>query len=581
MNGISSNVSLVSLTGIDYIDGLSAGVKWSDSSITCSNPDSASDYQVGYYQDADQDGIGVLTDGFSQFTSAQLTAMHAALNTAPSGTLTAAAGFAVEGFTNLQIDFAGAGTGNATIRGANSADVSTAYAMYPSTSIYGGDTFFANYASIYSPAAGNYGWHTMLHELGHSLGLKHGHEGTYVLPSSVDSVEFSVMTYRTYVGGGTGGYSYTTNSAPQTYMMMDIAALQSRYGANYSVNSSSTTYTWNSSDGTTYVNGSAALDPDGNTIFATIWDGGGYDTYDLSNYSTNLSIDLEPGKFSTFDSAQLANLGGMYARGNIANALLFGGDTRSLIENATGGSGNDTLSGNTADNSLIGNNGADTLYGLSGGDYLSGGAGNDVLDGGAGVDLMAGGTGDDIYYIDNFYDVVAEASGAGFDTIYSSASYEMLDPSGYFELAALTGSSNISFIGNVWAQRIVGNIGNNRLDGMGGNDSLNGGSGADTFVFSTAPSGSNIDTIEDMSIAQGDLIELARSVYSTLNAGSALLASAFRIGTTALDGDDRIFYNSGTGALFYDSDGTGSSAAVQFATLSTGLALGSSNFTIA
>ncbi|PJN92662.1 protease, partial [Amaricoccus sp. HAR-UPW-R2A-40] len=91
-----------------------------------------------------------------------------------------------------------------------------------------------------------------------------------------------------------------------------------------------------------------------NRIFATIWDGGGYDTYDLSSYTTNLSIDLSPGGYSSFSAAQKAYLGGGpnggYARGNIFNALQYGNDTRSLIEAAIGGSGNDTMIGNVADN---------------------------------------------------------------------------------------------------------------------------------------------------------------------------------------------------------------------------------------
>lgn len=72
-------------------------------------------------------------------------------------------------------------------------------------------------------------------------------------------------------------------------------------------------------------------------IFATIWDGGGTDTYDLSAYTDALEIDLRPGQHSVFDTDQLANLGyGETARGSIFNAQQYEGDSRSLIENATG-----------------------------------------------------------------------------------------------------------------------------------------------------------------------------------------------------------------------------------------------------
>ena len=71
----------------------------------------------------------------------------------------------------------------------------------------------------------------------------------------------------------------------------------------------------------------------------TIWDGGGNDTYDFSNYTTNLSVNLQPGSWTTASTAQLANLGnGHTAIGNIANAYLYNNNPASLIENAVGGS---------------------------------------------------------------------------------------------------------------------------------------------------------------------------------------------------------------------------------------------------
>ena len=101
------------------------------------------------------------------------------------------------------------------------------------------------------------------------------------------------------------------------------------------------------------------------------------------------NVDLRPGQHSKFSDVQLALLNfesDAYARGNIFNALLFKGDTRSLIENAKGGSGNDVLRGNQANNTLQGNAGNDKLFGMVGNDKLDGGAGNDVLTGGAGND---------------------------------------------------------------------------------------------------------------------------------------------------------------------------------------------------
>ncbi len=166
-------------------------------------------------------------------------------------------------------------------------------------------------------------------------------------------------------------------------MMYDIAALQRMYGADFNTNAGNTVYSWSPSSGATKVDGQVAISPGANRIFATVWDGGGVDTYDLSKYTKSLSIDLAPGQHSTFSSAQRAYLGGGpnggYASGNIYNALQYKGDSRSLIENAIGGAGNDTIFGNAAKNRLEGGAGADHLTGREGADILVGGSGNDVF----------------------------------------------------------------------------------------------------------------------------------------------------------------------------------------------------------
>jgi VCBS repeat-containing protein len=152
------------------------------------------------------------------------------------------------------------------------------------------------------------------------------------------------------------------------------------YGANYNTNSGDSIYRWSPTTGEMMVDGVAQGAPGGNKIFMTIWDGGGNDTYDFSNYTSAVSVSLNPGEWSTASSAQLAYLGGgYYATGNIANALLYQGNIASLIENAVGGSSNDVLIGNLADN------------------WLTGNAGNDYLDGGLGIDT-SGYSGASIYY---------------------------------------------------------------------------------------------------------------------------------------------------------------------------------------
>ncbi|MBX9254865.1 M10 family metallopeptidase C-terminal domain-containing protein, partial [Desmonostoc muscorum CCALA 125] len=167
-------------------------------------------------------------------------------------------------------------------------------------------------------------------------------------------------------------------------MMYDIRAIQQMYGANFNHNSGNTTYTFSTTTGEMFVNGIGQGTPGGNRIFRTIWDGNGIDTYNFSNYTTNLAINLEPGNWTNLNvggNFQRANLGdGNYARGHVFNALQFNGDTRSLIENANGGSGNDNINGNSANNVLRGNAGNDTITGGGGDDYMDGGTGIDTVD---------------------------------------------------------------------------------------------------------------------------------------------------------------------------------------------------------
>ena len=188
------------------------------------------------------------------------------------------------------------------------------------------------------------------------------------------------MSFSSYIGADPSFYLANDGSGNQTYMINDIAALQYMYGANFNTNAGNTVYSWSPSTGETFIDGVGQGASTTNTVFAAIWDGGGVDTYDLSNYSTNLFIDLYPGEWSTFSTAQLADLdvdapGVHLAAGNIANAYLYNDDPRSLIENAIGGTGDDEILGNQANNMLVGGAGNDFIAGVEGNDTLLGGAG--------------------------------------------------------------------------------------------------------------------------------------------------------------------------------------------------------------
>ena len=142
----------------------------------------------------------------------------------------------------------------------------------------------------------------------------------------------------------------------------------------------------------------------------------------------------------------------------------------------------------------------------------------------------------------------------------------------------LTGASANDVIkGMAGKDTLVGNAGNDKLYGGLGNDMLTGGSGQDIFLFDTALGRTNVankranlDKITDFVVAD-DTIHLAKSVFKAVGKKGVLKQAAFYSGSHAHDADDRIIFDKKTGALFYDSDGNGDTAAIQFATLSKNL----------
>jgi len=480
----------VTLSGDPRIDPLLWTTVW-NGYVTYSAPQHVEDY-------------GTAGPGFGEFvalTPAQIALTQAILETTAHGQPRGGIGNSVEGFTDLRIDYLASDPGAGAIRVANSDQLpdGTAVTFVLGTDPSAGDVFFG--ADYRDPVAGNVGYDGTLHELGHALGLLHGQDFNPFgrLSSAWDGMEFTVMTYRSSIGG-----SFFTNETwgfPQTFMMLDIAALQHLYGADFTTNAGSTRYSWDPLTGESYVNGAIPISPGANRIFQTIWDGGGTDTYDLSNYATDLAIDLAPGGHSTFSAEQLAFLGGGgnggYARGNVFNALQYHGDPRSLIENAFGGTGDDLMLGNAAANQLRGNAGADELHGGEGGDTLLGGDGADVLDGGAGADLMDGGRGADVYQVDDRGDIALELTGGAGDFVVASMSYRLLPG---IEGLTLTGDAAVGsgnalanvIVGSEAANRLEGELGDDLLRGAGGDDvlpggwgadELRGGEGSDRFVF--------------------------------------------------------------------------------------------------
>jgi Ca2+-binding RTX toxin-like protein len=228
-----------------------------------------------------------------------------------------------------------------------------------------------------------------------------------------------------------------------------------------------------------------------------------------------------------------------------------------------------------------------TAINLTGNDAfqtLVGNAGDNILNGGEGADTMIGGLGDDTFIVDDQGDEVTEGVGGGvFDTVRTSVNFALDGGANIEVLAAAAGTAAIVLTGNALAQTVRGNGGANVLNGLSGTDTLTGGSGADTFVFSAALATTGLDTITDFSRAM-DVIHLQNSVFTGLSIASGpLTTAAFAANLTgaAARTTDRIIYETDTGILRYDSNGSASGGTiVQFARLTTPLALDHTDFMV-
>jgi Ca2+-binding RTX toxin-like protein len=261
-----------------------------------------------------------------------------------------------------------------------------------------------------------------------------------------------------------------------------------------------------------------------------------------------------------------------------------------VVENASAGT--DTIRtvfswtlGANVENLVLSGSGNLNATGNSLTNVLTGNSGNNVLDGKGGADSMAGGLGNDTYVIDNVGDVVVEAAGAGTDTIRTVFSWTLGDN---LENLTLLGTGNLRGTGNALDNVITGNTGANSISGGDGADKLYGGLGADVlsggtgqdrFYFDSTLGGGNVDRVTDLVVGE-DRLFLDDAVFGAVGRLGTLSADALFIGTAAADAGDRFVYNSATGALFYDADGNGVGAAVQFATLSAGLALTATQFVL-
>lgn len=274
------------------------------------------------------------------------------------------------------------------------------FSFMPGTNYdYFGDVFLNtdfNTTEDYGLEEGQFGYTTILHEIGHALGLKHPFEGVDTLPSALDDVNHSIMSYTTpnsYIPllsfSSSQIFMDYIKLHPSSYSLYDVAALQSIYGVNADTNTQDNTYTMSYFDYTVQ----------------TIWDAGATDTIDLSSTTGTSTIDLRAGSLNSADEQSLNDVIAyhqniaiqnnksehiQWVANNItdlynSNNLYTGKDnlaiaTGTIIENIITGSGNDTVTDNEVNNNINTAAGDDSIYlGNGGYDYIDGGYGYDTI----------------------------------------------------------------------------------------------------------------------------------------------------------------------------------------------------------
>ncbi len=544
----SGSVTTTTSSGLGFVDALLGGAQWTAHDITYSLPGASAYWSTswtdgyGDYWYSGNTGGEPWVAAYEPLTAAEASRFVAALqtwaNVADIKFVKVADNQSVVGdirvaYTDIGLD-------------------AEAWAYFPSSGdVYSGDVWINSSSSSYHSnfAAGSYSYSTLIHEIGHALGLKHpfeeGSNNTTTLASSgygsLDSLVYTVMSYSGLAGNSKTWLTYQ----PTTPMLLDILAIQHMYGANTTFKSGNDVYRYSTTS----------------TYLETIYDTGGVDEI-VCDGNGAVYLDLGEGCGSSVGQA-------IYILDEDQGFLPVGVVDQNLwiaygvsIENATGGNGNDYLIGNELANRLAGRSGDDQMLGGEGNDILIGGAGNDTMDGGAGSDIYLIGTGQEYGNSERIAD--SGAAGSDIDEIRFAATVastltlssnmagveRVVIGSGYGEAAIGSGAvalninaSAVSYgleivgnagantlIGTGFADILIGGNGDDQLDGGTGADTLEGGKGSDTYVIDNAGD----VAIETLTVAQGGGVDTVKSNVSyTLGAN---LDNLTLMGTGAIDG---------------------------------------------
>lgn len=436
-----------------------------------------------------------------------------------------------------------------------------------------------------------------------------------------------------YGDGDNSGTDSTTDAGGTDTVNTDATyTLQTNVENITVVGSSAVTATGNASTNRLIGNGSTSLNGlAGNDTYYV----SGSDTVTESSASGGTDIVYSSVAFtlgSNVENLTLTGSGGLTGTGNSLANTLRGDNSGTGSDTLVGAAGNDTYYVGTGDSITDSGGTADIAYtavdfdmssaattvenltitGSTTGIDVTGNSLANIIhaETNTAANVLSGGAGNDTYYVSTG-DTVSEASSEGTDLVSSSVNFTLTDVD--VENLTLTGTAGTG-TGNASDNIITGNSSNNTLDGDTGNDSLDGGSGndtitggsagndqingglgfdsltggggTDTFVFNSALT-NNVDTIADYDTSGADAIKLENGVMTGLGTTTgALTAAAYVEGTgtgtvpTVTTTAQHILYNTTDGALYYDSDGSGSNLAVKFAQLTGVPALTNADFTI-